>query len=282
MSQSMESATAALSRYELGRTASVACQVDQRFSYCLYVPKAYKPGGAKNCSILVALHGSDRGNAAIRDLFIPLAEELNCIVLCPLFPAGIIQPYEMDNYKYVAFEDIRFDEVVLHMVEEVGARYGVDFSRFALFGFSGGAHLAHRFLYLHPQRLSAVSICAPGSITLLDFASDWWVGVRDVQDRFGIEIDLGAIATVSIHLAVGLNDKDTSEITHDKHSPHWMDGANDAGVTRVDRLRTLGESLAGHAIPFQADFLEGVEHERDPLIEAASAFYRSAHKKLRA
>lgn len=267
-------AASELSRYELGRTAAMACKVDQRFSYCLYVPKAYSAKDASKFRLLVALHGTDRGNAAMRDLFAPIAEEFNLIVLAPLFPVGIEEPYETDNYKYVSFRGIRFDELLIAMTEEVGARYGVDTDSIAMFGFSGGAHLSHRFLYLHPQRLSAVSVCAPGSPTLLDFKRDWWVGVRNTHELFGITVEPEKIAKVAIHLAVGLEDKDTSEITHSYTSSHWMDGANDAGTTRIDRLRALGESLAAHHISFEADYLDGCGHERDALIEVASRFFR--------
>lgn len=30
-----------LSYYQLGRTAIFACQADQRFSYCCYIPESY-------------------------------------------------------------------------------------------------------------------------------------------------------------------------------------------------------------------------------------------------
>lgn len=264
-----------LSSYELGRTAAIACQSDQRFSYCLYVPQSYSAGSAAEARVLVAVHGSDRGNAELRDLFVPLAEELNLIVLAPLFPIGVARPYERDNYKYVAFEDIRFDHLVLAMVEEVGSRYRVDVERVGMFGFSGGAHLAHRFLYLHPERLTAVSICAPGSLTMLDFTRDWWVGVRDTRERFGIEVDPRKIAEVKIHLAVGLDDLETSEITHSEGSPHWMEGANEAGITRVDRLRALCENLEANGVPFQADYLPGCSHDRNALSASAATFFRT-------
>ena len=44
------------------------------------------------------------------------------------------------------------------------------------FGFSGGAQFAHRFLYIHPGRLRAVSLGAPGLVTMLDETRAWWVG----------------------------------------------------------------------------------------------------------
>lgn len=261
-----------ISRYEIGRTAAFACKADQRFSYCLYVPKTY----SAKTRVLVAIHGSDRGNAALRDLFVPLADALDLIILAPLFPCGIIEPYETDNYKYVEYEGIRFDHIIMSMVDEIAERYGVDGQRVAMFGFSGGAHLSHRFLFLHPERLSAASVCAPGSPTLLDFTQDWWVGVRNARELFGRDVEVAEIAKVKIHLAAGVLDTDTSEITHAEGGRHWMPGANDAGVTRIERLRTLADSLAAHDVPFMADYLEGVAHERDALVASACAFFEQA------
>ncbi|MGH6781071.1 MAG: hypothetical protein ACREB5_03055, partial [Sphingomonadaceae bacterium] len=210
-----------LSAYELGRTAAIACQADQRFSYCLYVPPALSDAGSRaGARVLVALHGTERGNQAMRDLFMPLADKLGLIVVAPLFPAGIIDPHDRDNYKYIEYEGIRFDRLMLAMLDEIGARYGVPVDRVAMFGFSGGAHFAHRFLYLHPERLEAVSVCAPGSPTLFDDSRDWWVGVRDIEQRFGRPIDREALRRVAVHLAVGDDDTDTHEITHREGSTY--------------------------------------------------------------
>lgn len=266
-----------LSAYELGRTTVVACQADPRFSYCLYVPAALSTAGAwDRASVLVAVHGTERGNQALRDAFAPLAERLGAIVLAPLFPSGIGDPSDRDNYKYIEYQGIRFDLVLLSMLAEVGARYGVPVERVSMFGFSGGAHFVHRFLYLHPECVHAISVCAPGSPTLLDASRDWWVGVRDLEARFGRALDAAALKRVAIHLAVGADDTDTHEITHAPGSRHWMLGANDAGVTRVDRLKTLAASLAAGGVAAELEILPGVRHESAPLVAAATAFFERA------
>ncbi|MBX9898940.1 MAG: hypothetical protein K2Y17_13815 [Qipengyuania sp.] len=265
---------AELSDYELGQTTVVACQADQRFSYCLYVPPALNERGARAAAeVLVAVHGSGRGNQAMRDAFMPLADALGVIVLAPLFPCGIVDALDRDNYKYIEYEGIRFDLVLLAMLGEVSARYGVPVERVSMFGFSGGAHFAHRFLYLHPERLDAISVCAPGSPTLLDPSRDWWVGIRDLETRFGRPLDNVALRRVAVHLAVGGDDTDTHEITHRPGSPHWMPGANDSGVTRVERLTTLAASLHAGGVVAELDILPGVRHESGPIIASASAFF---------
>lgn len=262
------------SAYEIGRTGAIACQADQRFSYCLYVPPALvEQERLAEARILVAIHGTGRGNQAVRDLFVSLADHLSLIVLAPLFPSGIVDPDDRDNYKYIEFAGIRFDTVLMAMVDEVARKYGVPAAKFSIFGFSGGAHLAHRMIYLHPQRLHAVSACAPGSPTLLDRDKDWWIGIRDIEERFGTPVNIGAMQAIAVHLAVGDEDRDTSEITHVPGGRYWMPGANDSGVTRVERLRTLSDNLVAHGLDVTTEFLPGVAHECSPLADAASSFF---------
>ena len=85
-----------LSSYDLGKTASFACQVDQRFSYCLYVPRAYAQR-AETPRLLVAIHDTGRHNQQLRDHFAEFAELTNTIVISPLFPGGIIVPGDLEK-----------------------------------------------------------------------------------------------------------------------------------------------------------------------------------------
>lgn len=279
MQQSSDARERSLSGYDFGRTAVYACQADQRFSYCLYVPPSLRSAEARRqAEVLAVVHGTERANQGLRDMFAPLADALGVMVLAPLFPGGIGQVGERDAYKYLEGAGVRYDLVLLQMLDEVTRRYGAPTDRVMLFGFSGGAHLAHRFLYLHPERLSAASVCAPGSTTQLDSERDWWVGVRDFRARFGRDIDLAAVRKVRIHLAVGRDDLDTQEITHAPGGAYWMEGANDAGRTRVERLLSLARSLEAADVPCQVDVLDGVTHRLEPLAQAACGFFRSLRR----
>src|SRR5690606_36431149 len=42
----------------------------------------------------------------------------HCIILVPLFPIGVCGDDYRDGYKDMAEKDIRYDQVLLHMVEE--------------------------------------------------------------------------------------------------------------------------------------------------------------------
>src|SRR5687768_10722019 len=170
--------------YWLGRTPTVACRSDQRFSYCLYVPPGYSQRPERP-TLLVVLHDTLRNHQALRESFVQYAERSNTIVLAPLFPAGIGAPEDLDHYKYLRFGDIHYDTLLLAMAAEVAEKYRIDASRFSMFGFSGGAHFAHRFLYVHPERLAALVIGSPGSVTLPTEEHAWWPGLKDFAARFG-------------------------------------------------------------------------------------------------
>ena len=270
-----------LSYYGFGRTTMFACQADQRFSYCLYVPDSYDEEGIQTYPLAVIVHGTNRTAQEYRDAFVDFAEANQCMVLAPLFPAGIIEPGELSSYKFIAFHDIRFDHLLLAMVDEVADLYRVEAERFLLHGFSGGGHFAHRFFYLHPERLRGVSIGAPGLVTLLDPERDWWVGVRDLEDVFGKGLNLAAMREVPVQTVIGGEDSDTWEITVEPGGRYWMPGANDAGRTRLDRLASLKASFELAGIAVRHDIVPGVGHNGYAVLAPVKAFFADALARQR-
>ncbi len=259
--------------YDLGHTAIYAARCDPRFSYCLYVPPEIGKGGP-DPALIVAIHGSSRTSFLdFRDGFAEFGRWNNAAILCPLFPIGVRGDGARNGYKYLEEGEIRYDRVLLGIVEEVAERYRMAWDRFALFGYSGGGHFTHRFLILHPGRLWAASIGAPGSVTLLDPERDWWVGIRDLQQRFGITLDRAALARVPVHMVVGDADLETWEITHREGSQHWMPGANDAGRTRPERLRALQRSFEAAGVTVRFDLVPGVSHDRMRCLGRVKTFF---------
>ena len=257
--------------YDLGPTAMFASKADPRFHYAMYVPPAV--GDGEPVELLVAVHGTSRTSFLdFRDGFAAFGRWNKVAVLCPIFPIGVRGDGARSGYKYMREGDIRYDQVLLAMVAEVAEKYGQDWSRFAVFGFSGGGHFAHRFAILHPGRLWAASIGASGSVTLLDPQRDWWVGIRDLQAQFGISFDAAALARVPVQMLVGDADLETWEITHKPGSAYWMEGANDAGRTRPERLRALARSFEAAGVRVRFDLVPGVSHERTKVLHLVEDF----------
>jgi len=265
--------------YDLGHTTVFASRRDPRFSYCLYVPPDLGQKAAPD--LVVVMHGTGRAFMEYRDGFAEFGRWNNCIILCPLFPVGVRGDGNRDGFKYIQEADIRYDEVLISIVGEVGERYDLDVTRFALFGFSGGGHFTHRFLILHPDRLWAASIGAPGSVTLLDPKRDWWVGIRNVKERFGITVDVAAMQRVPVQMIVGAADLETWEITHREGGPHWMPGANDAGRTRPERLDSLRRSFEAVGIPVRFDVVPNVPHDGNQVVSQVQDFLADVLKDRR-
>lgn len=261
-----------LSFYDFGPTPFFALQKDQRFSYCLYVPQDYDEQASQTYPLVTLVHGTGRTAAQYRDFFADFAEEHQCIVLAPLFPVGIIEPNDLTNYKRIQFHDIRYDHVLLWMVEEVEKKYRIASGGMAMYGFSGGGQFVQRFFILHPEKLRAVSIGAPGVVTLLDEDYDWWVGVRDLKARFGIGVNIDAMRQVKVQTLVGSKDDATWEITIPRNSPLWMDGADKQGTNRLERIEALASSFEKHGIAVQRDVVAGVAHEPYKMVDAARHF----------
>ncbi|MBX9452998.1 MAG: alpha/beta hydrolase [Mesorhizobium sp.] len=264
-----------LSFYDFGPTPFFASQYDQRFSYCLYVPQDYSETDGRQYDLAVIVHGTGRTAAQYRDRFADFAEKHGCIILAPLFPVGIVEPGELANYKRIEFHGIRYDLVLLSMVDEVCAKYRIRNGGFMMYGYSGGGQFCQRFFMLHPQRLRAVAIGAPGVVTLLNQDYDWWVGVRDLKARFGIEIDLEAMRRVKVQTLIGGADDATWEITIPRESKLWMDGADLQGANRLERIAALADSFEAHGIAVRRDIVPGVAHSPFEMVDPAEDFFTS-------
>jgi poly(3-hydroxybutyrate) depolymerase len=266
--------------YDLGPTVIFSCKADPRFQYCLYVPP--QVGRGVKVDLLVAVHGTSRTSfLEFRDGFSEFGKWNDVAILCPIFPVGVRGDGARSGYKYLREGDIRYDLLVLKMVAEVAETYGQDWSKFAMFGFSGGGHFAHRFAILHPEKLWAASIGASGSVTLLDADKDWWVGIRDIGEQFGIAFDRAALAKVPVQMLVGDADLETWEITHKPGGTYWMEGANDAGRTRPERLKALAASFEKAGVEVRFDLVPGVSHDRLKVLDRVKDFLAGVLAKKR-
>ncbi|MNX68930.1 hypothetical protein D3C86_1001320 [compost metagenome] len=273
-------AARARAMYDLGHSTVFSARTDPRFSYCMYVPPHIDT--AKHpMELVVIMHGTGRAFVEYRDAFAEFARWNDCIVLCPLFPVGPLGDGNRDGFKQLREGEIRYDQVLLDMVAEVGEKFGRDFKQFALFGYSGGGQFVNRYALLHPESLWAVSIGAPGSVTLLDPDQDWWVGVRDAEARFGKRIDVEALKQVAVHMIVGKADLETWEITHREGGKFFMPGANAAGKNRPERLESLRRSFEAAGVNVTLDMVENVPHDGLKCVGQVQDFLATALAKLR-
>lgn len=266
--------------YDLGHSTIFAARSDPRFSYCMYVPP-HIDSARHPVELVVVMHGTGRAFVEYRDAFAEFARWNDCIVLCPLFPVGVLGDGNRDGFKQLREGEIRYDHVLQDMVAEVGEKFGRRFERFGLFGYSGGGQFVNRYALLHPETLWAVSIGAPGSVTLLDPEQDWWVGVRDAQARFGKAVDAEALRKVAVHMIVGKADLETWEITHREGGKYHMPGANSAGRTRPERLESLRRSFEAAGVHAVLDLVDNVPHDGLKCVPQVQDFLAATLRRLR-
>jgi poly(3-hydroxybutyrate) depolymerase len=258
--------------YRRGSVPFTASRYDQRLHYGLYIPRdATDAELEERLPLLVAQHGTGRTAAQYRERLRGFADERRIAVLTPLFPAGLAGPDDLHSFKFLDWNGLRFDLALLDMIDEISERYGIAGDRFHLHGFSGGGQFAHRFFYLHANRLAGISIGAPGRVTELDDTKPWWIGTDGMAEIFGRGPDLAAMRDVPVQLVVGSEDTETWEINNPGEE-NWMDGVQHQGSTRIERLRTLERSFAAHGIACRFDLVPGAGHRGSQVLGAVTGF----------
>lgn len=217
--------------------------------YYVDLPDGFDPG--REYPLLVAVHGAQRTARTYARLCREWDTGGRSIVVAPLFE-GAYQTLGLGQGERV---DLR----LLEIVDEVAGRYPVSVDAFALFGYSGGGQFAHRFLYLHPDRLTAVVVGAPGTVTLPLPELEWSGGTGNLQALTGKAFDLATVRTVPKLLLVGEDDVTDDELNQSA-------AANRFGLTRLERARTL--HAAWSAARVDHDYLEipGLGHHFDETV----------------
>jgi poly(3-hydroxybutyrate) depolymerase len=230
--------------------------------YFLYVPKSYD--GSARYGLLVVVHGDGRHVQEYTEQFTDFADEKRYIILAPYFPTG-------ERFQQLGIGEkektIRFDERLLGLVAEIGGRLNVEQDRFDLFGFSAGGQFAHRFLYLHPERLRSVVVASPGTVTVPNARYDWPAGFGELDDLANVRVNLDRVREVRVMLVVGKDDVGDDNLRE-------TDEANRFGKTRLERARTLHEEWDDAKIGHQYVEIKGLDHTLDErIVEPATRFF---------
>jgi pimeloyl-ACP methyl ester carboxylesterase len=181
------------------------------------------------------------------ELFSDFADTHRRLVLAPHFE------FDSGFQRLGIGGPVRYDLRLLRIVDEVARRYGLATKRFDLFGYSAGGQFAHRFLYVHPERLRAVAVGAPGTVTLPTTDDVWPTGVANLAELTGRGYALAEVRRPRIMLYVGERDVTPEALAQTEE-------ANRLGRTRVDRARTLHEAWLAAAIPHAYVEVPGMGH----------------------
>ncbi|KAF9890459.1 hypothetical protein FE257_005864 [Aspergillus nanangensis] len=261
--------------FMVGHVPLKALASDPRVSYALYVPPSHYDASPNTTPLplLVWVHGTGRKWTAIfGEELTTFADRTPCAILAPLFPAGLDGPNDLDSYKKLYTASLRSDQALLSILDEIALRWPeIRTDKVFMMGFSGGGQFAHRFLYLYPERLAAVSVGAPGRVTRLDFSRKWPTGVADTEALFARPVNLKHIQQVAIQLVVGSEDNQIhggkefwawlqqhKKKAENPQEPGALDGMDQG---RLQTLEDLHKAWKEDGIGSHLKIVPGISHE---------------------
>lgn len=239
------------------------CPADQRFHYRVHLPDSYYDEKEIHYKLLVLIHGTGCEIEEYIKQAKELADKNNVAILAPVFPGGLIRHDDFNSYKLLSCDGIRYDQLLLNMIEDMAKRYPkVETERFFMFGHSGGGQFVNRFLLAHPERLQAVSIGAPGRPTFINKKEDYFWGIKDFKKYFGHDVNMEEVKKIPVLITVG--EKDTKYI-----------GESVYGNNRVERMKSLKKNLEENGVKAELQIIPGFAHEEGEKerVQAAQKFF---------
>lgn len=228
--QTLESPKSSASRHSSPRLVALAG--DRRLSARV---RGTQGAASQTALPLVALHGISRNARALWHAFGPLAEAQGRALLVPHFAQN----------HWPRFQQIgraRPDLALLDLLQQAG----LCGKRVDLFGFSGGAQLAHRFAMLYPHRVGTLHLAAPGWYTLPDTGVTWPQGLgacphqrlRSFDAASLSRLQLSHYLSLRVRLWVGALD-----IQRDSSLRQTADLDASQGKTRIARAERYAEAF---------------------------------------
>lgn len=184
-------------------------------------------------------------------------EDHGVVLLAPSF----IGPAHADYQRLGREGWGRRADLFLHAcLQEATQLTGADTTRIGLFGFSGGAQFAHRYLMAHPHRVSAAVIVAAGWYTFPDATEKFPNGIRSTRRLPGVSFNPEEYLRVPVTVVVGEDDTATDNVRNSERVLLQQ------GATRVERARRWVAAMQaqaqshGLASRIELQVLPGMEH----------------------
>jgi len=190
----------------------------------VYVPES----AVKGAPVLVAVHGISRNAHQQAVVFSSLCDARGAVLLVPVFTKEQHKDYQRLGRKG---RGPRVDLLLHRYLSEVALLCGADVTQIRLFGFSGGAQFAHRYLLAHPHRVARAVVAASGWYTFPDRMRRYPYGLRMGRSLQGVHFSPEQFLRVPIKVLIG--DRDTGA-TNLRSIPHLDE---QQGANRVERAR---------------------------------------------
>lgn len=202
------------------------------------IPDCFVSFASPDAPVLVAIHGISRNAAEIAARFARHPAFAAVTIVAPLFERKRFGKYQQLLAR--RSREVPSDRALFALLDRLATERGVGRGKFMVFGFSGGAQMAHRLTLLHPDRVSALCAVSAG-----------WYLLPELETSYPYGIGLGCPKTVrgdeflDIPITVIVGNRDTR-----------VDGAvrqdskivERQGANRLRRARMWTRYIADHAI----------------------------------
>lgn len=141
------------------------------------VPECFITNARPGQAVLVAIHGISRNAAEIAMRFAAHPALAQTTVIAPLFSKADFGQYQQLGVSKPG--QTPADTALIALLDDLAGELGAAPERFGLFGFSGGAQMAHRFAMRHPGRVARLCIVSAGWYCLPRTDLPWPYGIGD-------------------------------------------------------------------------------------------------------
>ncbi|WP_432696719.1 alpha/beta hydrolase [Marinobacterium sp. YM272] len=226
----------------------------------------YRPSNERRRDrVLVAVHGISRNYLSQAEAFRSLAERLGICLMAPLFDRE-----RFPNYQRLAAnpEQLRADLALSMLLLTWQSARMLPQLKVHLVGYSGGAQFAHRYAYLHPERVASLSVCSAGWYTLPDPDVSYPYGVKNWPEWLG-EPRRNELAMLPMLALVGDQDyqRDSALRTNAR-----LDRSQ--GKDRIERANRWVETINGQrselgvSPPVSLELMQGQSHDFDASVKS--------------
>jgi poly(3-hydroxybutyrate) depolymerase len=197
---------------------------DPSQEYLVYVPQT----AVRHGPLFVSIHGVSRNADQHARLLAAYADIYGTVLVAPIFAP---EPYA-DYQRLGRLGRGKRADIALNMVvADAAAMTGAAGEKFYLFGFSGGAQFAHRYLMANPHRVAAAVIAASGWYTFPDPTRRFPYGTRMSRKLPDVRFDAEEFLSVPVTVMVGAGDDAPTAVRRKDRLDR------EQGVNRVERAR---------------------------------------------
>ncbi len=147
------------------------------------------------------MHGISRNAEKQARYFYRLAKQYGVTVIAPLF-----NDVHFPDYQRLGIKGGRADLALKAVLEDVTQRTGIQTTRIAMFGYSGGGQFVHRYAMAYPHQVTAIAIGAAGWYTFPDASRHYPYGAAPHRKLPGVTFNPAAFLRVPACVMVGVLD----------------------------------------------------------------------------